>query len=60
MKEPETMQEVMQQQEQLESARSARTFIANARNAMFAIRTAIEDGDDDEALRLIAEALGED
>ena len=40
--------------------RNFRNFMENARNAMRAVKIAIEEGDDEEALRLIAEALGED
>lgn len=52
--------EFMKKQEQEDQERSVRAFMENARNAMRAVRIAIEEGDDQEALRLINEALGEE
>lgn len=52
--------EFMRQREK-ESLESAfRIAITNARNAMHAVKIAIEEGDTDEALRLIDEALGDE
>ena len=47
----------MQKQQLEDQEKSFRTAMGNARNAMRAVRIAIEEGDDDEALRLIDEAL---
>jgi len=53
-----TISEFMKQQEKDDVGRDFRIAIANARNAMLAVKIAIEEGDTDEALRLIDEALG--
>lgn len=50
--------EFMKQQEMDRTERAFRIAMTNARNAMQAVKTAIEEGDVDEALRLIDEALG--
>lgn len=50
----------MKQQEQDATVRAFRIAMTNARNAMHAVKIAIEEGDTDEALRLIDEALGGD
>lgn len=47
----------MKQQEKDSTERAFRMAMENARNAMRAVRVAIEEGDTDEALRLIDEAL---
>ena len=47
-------------QQAVNTKREAEQFIERARNAMRAVRVAIQDGDEDEALRLINEALGDD
>ena len=47
----------MKKQEQDSAERNARMFMESARNAMRAVKIAIEEGDTDEALRLIDEAL---
>jgi len=49
----------MKQQEVDNREQQMRLFIGNAKNAMRAVKIAIEEGDDEEALRLISEALGE-
>jgi ribosomal protein S20 len=50
----------MRKQEEEQRERSARMFMENARNAMRAVKISIEEGDTDEALRLIDEALGDE
>lgn len=52
--------EFMKKQERDSAERVFRIAMANARNAMHAVKIAIEEGDTDEALRLIDEALGGD
>lgn len=47
----------MKQQEKDDTERAFRIAMENARNAMRAVKIAIEEGDTDEALRLIDEAL---
>lgn len=49
----------MKQQERDNTERTFSMAMENARNAMRAVKIAIEEGDTDEALRLIDEALGE-
>jgi hypothetical protein len=49
----------MAKQQAEESDRRARQFIEQARNAMRAVKICIQEGDDDEAISLIDEALGE-
>ena len=49
----------MKRQEKDNTERAFRMAMESARNAMRAVRIAIEEGDTDEALRLIDEALGE-
>jgi hypothetical protein len=53
------MAEMMKQQEKDDIERTARMFMENARNALRAVKIAIEEGDDEEAIRLIDEALGD-
>jgi HEPN domain-containing protein len=48
-----------EQQQKEDSERQFRMFMENARNAMRAVKVAIEEGDYEEAARLIDEALGE-
>lgn len=55
-----TIADFMRQQEAEQERRAFRVAMENARNAMRAVRIAIEEGDTDEALRLIGEALDED
>lgn len=52
------IRETMQEQQRKDQDRTVAMFIENARNAMRAVKIAIEDGDDEEAIRLIDEALG--
>jgi hypothetical protein len=47
----------MKKQEKDSQYRDFRIAMENARNAMRAVRVAIEEGDTDEAIRLIDEAL---
>ena len=54
------LREMMQKQQQDDTERAMKMFMENARNAMRAVKIAIEEGDDEEALRLIDEALGDD
>lgn len=54
------LREMMQKQQQEDTERAMNMFMENARNAMRAVKIAIEEGDDEEALRLIDEALGND
>lgn len=54
------LREIMQEQQQRDAERAMTTFMENARNAMRAVKICIEEGDDEEALRLINEALGDD
>lgn len=54
------LREMMQKQQQEDTERAMKMFMENARNAMRAVKIAIEEGDDEEALRLIDEALGDD
>lgn len=51
--------EFMAQQDKDNAEKAFRIAIENARNAMRAVRIAIEEGDTDEALHLIDEALGD-
>ena len=48
-----------EQQQKADNERQFRMFMENARNAMRAVKIAIEEGDHEEAIRLIDEALGE-
>lgn len=52
--------EEMLKQQAIDAETQARTFIERARNTMRAVKIAIQDGDEDEAIRLIDEALGEE
>lgn len=49
----------MKKQEKENTERAFRVAMENARNAMRAVKIAIEEGDTDEALRLIDDALGD-
>lgn len=51
------LSELLLKQQIENERRDARIFIENARNAMHAVRIALEEGDSDEAIRLIDEAL---
>lgn len=50
----------MRQQEKDNTAREFGMAMERARNAMRAVQIALEEGDDEEALRLVKEALGDD
>lgn len=43
-----------------EMERDFRIFMESARNSMRAVKIAIQEGDDEEAIRLIDEALGDE
>lgn len=50
--------EQMLKQRAEDAEAQARTFITRARNTLEAVKITIQEGDDDEAIRLIEEALG--
>ena len=50
--------EQMLKQRAADAEAQARTFITRTRNTMEAVKIAIQEGDDDEAIRLIEEVLG--
>jgi hypothetical protein len=54
------LEEIMRKQQHDDIERTAKVFMENARNAMRAVKIALEEGDEEEAIRLIDEALGED
>lgn len=54
------IEDCMRQQEKESVERHFRVAMERARNAMRAVKIALEEDDADEALRLVSEALGED
>lgn len=54
------IKEIFEKQKQNDIERAAKMFVENARNAMRAVKIAIEEGDEEEAILLINEALGKE
>jgi hypothetical protein len=54
------MSEAMMKVRMEEAERSSSNFMENARNAMRAVKIAIEEGNYEEAISLIDEATGDD